>query len=156
MHLKVGDKAPHFAGKDQQGRSVSLEDFKGKKLILYFYPKDNTVGCTFQACNLRDHYETLQEAGYEILGISTDSQTSHKKFVDQHRLPFQLLVDEDRAVHEKYGTWVEKSLFGRKYTGTARVTFIIDEQGTIERIIDKVKTVQHAKQILKRNQKQPA
>jgi peroxiredoxin Q/BCP len=156
MHLQVGDKAPHFTGKDQQGHPISLEDFKDKKLILYFYPKDNTVGCTLQACNLRDHYETLQEAGYEILGVSTDNQTSHKKFADQYRLPFQLLVDEDRTVHGKYGTWTEKSLFGRKYTGTARTTFIIDEQGTIERIIDKVKTVQHAKQILKRNWKQPA
>jgi peroxiredoxin Q/BCP len=156
MHLQVGDKAPHFTGKDQQGHPISLEDFKDKKLILYFYPKDNTVGCTLQACNLRDHYETLQEAGYEILGVSTDNQTSHKKFADQYRLPFQLLVDEDRTVHGKYGTWTEKSLFGRKYTGTARTTFIIDEQGTIERIIDKVKTVQHAKQILKRDWKQPA
>lgn len=149
MSLNIGDKAPDFETKDQFDKTVKLSDFKGKKVVLYFYPKDNTPGCTAQACNLRDNYEALQKAGYVILGISSDSIRSHQKFAEKQNLPFQLLADEDKSVHELYGTWVEKQMFGRKYMGTARTTFVIDEGGTIEDIITKVKTKEHSTQILK-------
>ncbi|MFC4874235.1 thioredoxin-dependent thiol peroxidase [Negadavirga shengliensis] len=149
MSLKVGQKAPDFESYDQDGNPIKLSDFKGKKVVLYFYPKDNTPGCTAQACDLRDNYEGLQKAGYEVLGISSDSVKSHRKFIDKHELPFTLIADEDRSVHEKYGTWVEKQMYGRTYMGTARTTFIIDENGVIEEIIDKVKTKEHSKQIIK-------
>jgi peroxiredoxin Q/BCP len=149
MALKVGDKAPKFAGKDQDGQPISLDDFKGKKLVLYFYPKDNTPGCTAQACNLRDNYEALIKAGYEVVGISSDSEKSHKKFIEKQELPFRLIADEDKSIHEQFGTWVEKSMYGRKYMGTARNTFIINEDGVIEEIIEKVKTKDHTAQILK-------
>ncbi|MEM7383008.1 MAG: thioredoxin-dependent thiol peroxidase [Bacteroidota bacterium] len=148
MHLQVGDHAPAFVGKDQERRTVQLADFAGKKLVLYFYPKDNTPGCTAQACNLRDNYQTLQQAGYEVIGVSTDSEQSHQKFIVRQQLPFRLIADEDRQIHEQYGTWVQKSLFGKKYWGTARVTFVIDERGKIEQIIDQVKTGSHTAQIL--------
>jgi peroxiredoxin Q/BCP len=150
MHLKIGDSAPAFVGKDEQGNTVSLADFKGKKLVLYFYPKDNTPGCTIQACNLRNNYVQLQKAGYEIVGISTDSASSHKKFIAAYQLPFRLLVDDDHVINEMYGTWVKKYLFGRKYFSTARTSFIINESGIIERIIQDVKTSQHANQILEK------
>ena len=120
-----------------------------KKVILYFYPKDNTPGCTAQACNLRDNYEALQKAGYVVLGISSDSEKSHQKFIEKQSLPFSLIADEDKTVHELYGTWVEKSMYGRKYMGTARTTFVIDEEGKIEEIIEKVKTKDHTAQIIK-------
>ena len=149
MSLKVGDSAPEFSVNDQNGNPVKLSDFKGKKVVLYFYPKDNTPGCTAEACNLRDNYQALQEAGYEILGVSKDDEKSHQKFVDKFELPFTLLADIEKDIHEKYGTWIEKSMYGRKYMGTARVTCVIDEEGKIEDIIEKVKTKDHTTQILK-------
>ncbi|OJW71391.1 MAG: peroxiredoxin [Candidatus Amoebophilus sp. 36-38] len=148
MHLQVGDPAPTFVGKDQNGRTIKLADFAGKKLILYFYPKDNTPGCTLEARNLRDNYEALRKAGYEVVGVSTDSEESHQQFITQHSLPFRLIADKDHQIHDMYGTWVEKSMFGKKYWGTARTTFVIDEKGKIEQIIDKVETDNHAAQIL--------
>ena len=148
MKLKIGDQAPDFVAKDQTGKTVKLSDFKGKKVVLYFYPKDNTPGCTAEACNLRDNYHDLQSAGYEVIGISTDSEKSHQNFINKYELPFTLLVDEDKKIHEKYGTWVEKSMYGRTYMGTARVTFLIDQHGKIENIIEKVKTKDHTAQIL--------
>ena len=149
MSLEIGQQAPDFTTQDQEGNMISLSDFKGKKVVLYFYPKNNTPGCTAQACNLRDNYQGLLAAGYVVLGISSDSQKSHKKFAEKQNLPFPLLVDEDLAIHEKYGTWVEKQMFGRKYMGTARTTFVIDENGLIEDIITKVNTKEHTSQILK-------
>ena len=149
MGLKVGDTAPDFSLNDQSGNSVKLTDFKGKKVVLYFYPKDNTPGCTAEACNLRDNYQALMKAGYVVLGVSSDNEKSHQKFIDKFELPFPLLADTEKEIHEKYGTWVEKSMYGRKYMGTARVTFIIDENGKIEEIIEKVKTNDHTAQILK-------
>lgn len=148
MKLKIGDKAPEFKVNDQDGNPVALSDFKGKKVALYFYPKDNTPGCTAESCNLRDNYSELTKAGYVILGVSTDDEKSHRKFIDKFELPFPLLADIDKDIHEKYGTWVEKNMYGRKYMGTARHTFIIDEKGNIENIIDKVKTTDHTSQIL--------
>jgi len=147
MKLQVGDKAPEFTTKDQDGNDVSLSDFKGKKVVLYFYPNDMTPGCTAEACSLRDNYRALQKQGYVVLGISTNDEKSHKKFIAKEKLPFSLLADTDKSVHEKYGTWGEKSLYGRKYMGTFRVTFIIDEKGIIREIIEKVDTKNHASQI---------
>lgn len=148
MKLKEGDKAPSFESTDQDGNKVKLSDFAGKKVVLYFYPKDNTPGCTAEACNLRDNYAQFTSKGYEILGVSSDSEKSHQKFIDKYELPFRLLADVDKGIHKSYGTWVEKSMYGRKYMGTARVTFIIDENGVIEKIIEKVKTKDHTAQIL--------
>ena len=149
MSLQIGDKAPEFETQDQLGNTMKLADYKGKKIVLYFYPKNNTPGCTAQACNLRDNYKALQKAGFVVLGISTDSQKSHKRFTEKQNLPFPLLVDEDKTIHDLYGTWVEKQMFGRKYMGTARTTFVIDENGIIEDIIAKVNTKEHSSQILK-------
>lgn len=148
MSLEIGDKAPEFSVNDQDGNLVNLTDFKGKKVVLYFYPKDQTPGCTAQSCNLRDNYEQLQSAGYEVLGISSDSEKSHRNFIAKQSLPFTLLADVDKKVHDLYGTWVEKKMYGRTYMGTARTTFIIDENGVIEDIIAKVKTKDHTAQIL--------
>ena len=148
MKLKEGDKAPGFESTDQDGKKVKLSDFTGKKVVLYFYPKDDTPGCTAEACNLRDNYAQFTSKGYDILGVSSDSEKSHQKFIDKYELPFRLLADVDKSIHESYGTWVEKSMYGRKYMGTARVTFIIDEKGVIEKIIEKVKTKEHTAQIL--------
>lgn len=148
MELKEGDKAPDFEVNDQDGNPVKLSDYKGKKVVLFFYPKDNTPGCTAEACNLRDNYNEFQNSGYEILGISTDTEKSHQKFIEKQSLPFKLLADTEKQVHNKYGTWVEKQMYGRKYMGTARTTFIINEEGKIENIIEKVKTKEHADQIL--------
>jgi peroxiredoxin Q/BCP len=148
MSLTVGTKAPNFTAKDQDGKSVSLSEFKGKKVVLYFYPKDMTPGCTAEACSLRDNYNVLIKAGYEVLGISSDDEKMHKKFIEKEKLPFRLLADTDKAVHHLYGTWVEKSMYGRKYMGTARITYIIDEVGKIAEIIEKVDTKNHAQQIL--------
>lgn len=148
MALQIGDSAPDFEAKNQHDELVKLSNYKGKKVILYFYPKDNTPGCTAQACNLRDHYSHLQQEGYEVLGVSTDGVASHQKFAQNQNLPFTLVADEDKSIHEKYGVWQEKSMYGRKYMGTVRTTFIIDEEGKIQNIIDKVKTKDHSAQIL--------
>lgn len=148
MTLSIGQPAPNFTSKDQNGNPISLSDFKGKKVVLYFYPKDNTPGCTAESCNLRDNYTELQEQGYVVLGVSSDDEKSHRKFIEKYELPFPLIADTDKSVHEAYGTWVEKSMYGRKYMGTARTTFVIDEQGKIADIIDKVKTSDHTAQIL--------
>jgi len=149
MKLEKGDKAPDFQGVDQDGKSISLSDFSGKKLVLYFYPKDNTPGCTAESCDLRDNYELLQKQGYDVVGISSDGEKSHRKFIDKYELPFRLIADEDKSIHEQFGTWGEKSMYGRKYMGTFRTTFIIDEKGIIEEVITKVKTKVHTSQILK-------
>ena len=151
MALIAGSKAPDFISKDENGKEVKLSDFKGKKLVLYFYPKDMTPGCTAESCNLRDNYKALLKQGYEVLGVSTDSEKSHQKFIAKEKLPFSLLADTDKSLHTKYGTWVEKSMYGRKYMGTARVTFIINENGIIDEIIGKVDTRNHTDQILKGN-----
>jgi len=148
MELEVGKQAPDFEAKDQNGDTIKLSDFKGKKVVLYFYPKDNTPGCTAQACNLRDNYTDLQEKGYQVIGVSQDSGKSHQKFIQKHELPFPLISDEDHTVHNLYGTWGEKSMYGKKYMGTVRTTFVIDEEGKIEDIIKKVKTKDHTNQIL--------
>ena len=148
MALKIGNKAPGFESINQKGDKVKLSDFIGKKVVLYFYPRDNTPGCTAQACNLKDNYNTLQQNGYTILGISKDSPKSHQKFINKFDLPFDLIADEDQNVHMKYGTWIEKSMYGKNYMGTARWTFLIDEKGNIENIIQKVKTKEHTSQIL--------
>lgn len=154
--LKVGDKAPDFSVNDQDGNSVKLSDFLGKKVVLYFYPKDMTPGCTLEACNLRDNYKSMTKRGYEILGVSTDNETTHRKFIEKERLPFRLLADTEKAIHQSYGTWVEKSMYGRKYMGTARITFVIDEKGYIEDIIDKVDTKNHVSQIIESKLKDTA
>jgi K(+)-stimulated pyrophosphate-energized sodium pump len=147
--LQVNDPAPAFVGKDQNNQTIQLTDFAGKKLVLYFYPKDNTPFCTAQARSLRDNYEVLQQEGYEVVGISTDSAAAHKQFIEENQLPFRLIADEKHTIHEQYGTWVKKSMFGFwKYWGTARTTFVIDAAGRIEKIIDTVKTGSHAAQIL--------
>lgn len=145
----VGSKAPDFTTTDENGKTVKLSSYKGKKVVLYFYPKDNTPGCTAEACSLRDSYNALQKAGYVVLGVSSDDAKSHTKFKAKYNLPFTLLADTDKKVHEAYGTWVEKSMYGRKYMGTARVTFVINEKGIIEEVIEKVDTKNHADQILK-------
>jgi len=150
MALQVGDKAPAILGVNQDGKELKLSDFAGKKVVLYFYPKDNTPGCTAQACSLRDNYTDLQRSGYEVIGVSTDSSTSHQKFISKQNLPFQLIADTDKKLSEIFGTWGEKSLYGKKYMGTFRTTFILDETGTITRIIlpKDVNTKEHAAQIL--------
>ena len=149
MPLKIGDKAPKFTSIDQNGDQISLTNFVGKKVVLFFYPKDNTPTCTVQACNLRDNYGALQKAGYAVLGISTDGVKSHQKFIKKFSLPFPLVVDEDKVINEKYDVWKEKSMFGNKYMGTVRTTFVIDEQGVLTDIISKVKSKEHSNQILK-------
>ncbi len=141
--LATGEKAPDFTAKDQEGNTVQLTDYAGKKVALYFYPKDNTPGCTLQACNLKTHHEELQQKGYVIVGVSSDTASSHQKFIKRFSLPFTLLADTDKAVQKAYHVLVEKSMFGKKYMGTARITFIINEEGIIEKIIDKVKTSSH-------------
>lgn len=152
MMPEVGNKAPDFTTTDQDGKPVSLSDYKGKKVVLYFYPKDSTPGCTAQACNLRDNYKVLQKQGYEILGISTNTEKQHRNFIKKENLPFPLLADTDKSVHDKYGTWAEKSMYGRTFMGTLRTTFVINEKGIITDIIQKVKTADHAAQILKDNE----
>jgi len=148
MKLSPGDQAPDFTSKDQDGNDIKLSDFKGKKVVLYFYPKDNTPGCTAESCNLRDNYEELQKQGYVVLGVSPDDEKSHQKFIEKHELPFPLVADTDKSVHEAYGTWGEKKMYGKTYMGTLRTTFVIDEEGKIEEVIGKVKTKDHAAQIL--------
>lgn len=147
-HLKEGDKAPEFAGVNEKGEEISLSDYRGKKLVLYFYPKDNTPGCTAEACNLRDNYQALKDAGYEILGVSPDSERKHQNFIDKYELPFPLIADTDKEILQKYGVWGEKQMYGRTYEGVFRTTFLIDEEGKIEKVFKKVKTKAHAEQIL--------
>lgn len=150
MNLQIGDKAPDFESVDEKGNKVSLSDLKGKKVVLYFYPKDDTPGCTAEACNLRDNYQALKDRGYEVLGVSSDSEKSHQKFIQKFDLPFRLLADTDKKVHELFNAWGEKSMFGNKYMGTIRKTFVIDEEGMVSDIIEKVKTKDHTAQILKK------
>ena len=146
--LKAGMKAPVFKGLNEKETLISLFDFKGKKLVLYFYPKDNTPTCTEEACNLRDNYALFLKQGYSILGISTDSVKKHQNFIKKYKLPFSLIADEDHSICDKYGVWDEKTLFGRNYMGILRTTFIIDEKGKIEKIIEKVTSKTHSTQIL--------
>ncbi|MCX7743515.1 MAG: thioredoxin-dependent thiol peroxidase [Flavobacteriales bacterium] len=146
--LTEGAIAPNFTANDQHGNPVTLSSFKGKKVILYFYPKDDTPGCTAEACNLRDNYQMLTKQGFVVIGVSTDSEKSHQKFITKYELPFILIADTDKKVHELYGTWQEKSMYGRKYMGTARYTFVIDENGVIIKIFTKVDTKNHTQQIL--------
>ncbi len=146
--LKEGDKAPNFEGINQDGKTVSLDQFKGKKLVLYFYPKDDTPGCTAESCNLRDNYKALQDKGFEIIGVSIDDEQSHQKFVNKYDLPFDLVADVDKKIVNAYQVWGEKKFMGRVYDGIHRVTFVIDEQGVIEKVFTKVKTKEHTEQIL--------
>ena len=147
-HLKEGDKAPDFTAKDQNGNDISLSDYKGKKVILYFYPKDDTPGCTAEACNYRDNYQDLLDKGYQVIGISADSQAKHLKFINKYSLPFPLIADEDKEVIQAYGVWGKKKFMGREYDGIHRETFLIDEEGKIEKIITKVKNKEAAQQVL--------
>jgi thioredoxin-dependent peroxiredoxin len=149
MELKEGAKAPAFKGVDQNGNPVSLSDFKGKKVVLYFYPKDDTPGCTAQACNLRDNHTELLKKGFEVIGVSTDSVKSHKKFEEKFQLPFPLIADEDKSIVEKYNVWGEKQMMGKTYMGTIRTTFLIDEEGRIKKIISKPDTKNQTEQVLK-------
>jgi thioredoxin-dependent peroxiredoxin len=149
MELKEGAKAPAFKGVDQNGNPVSLSDFKGKKVVLYFYPKDDTPGCTAQACNLRDNHTELLKKGFQVIGVSTDSVKSHKKFEEKFQLPFPLIADEDKSIVEKYNVWGEKQMMGKSYMGTIRTTFLIDEEGKIKKIIAKPDTKNQTEQVLK-------
>ena len=146
--LKVGDKAPNFETKDNQGIIRKLDDYSGKKLVVFFYPKASTTGCTAEACNLRDHYQTFQSKGYEILGVSADSEKRQQNFVQKYQLPFPLLADENHDVINGFGVWGPKKFMGREYDGIHRTTFVIDGNGIIENVISKVKTKDHASQIL--------
>jgi peroxiredoxin Q/BCP len=148
--LKIGDKAPLFKGKNQDGKEIALDDFRGKKLVLYFYPKDNTSGCTAEACSLRDSYSDFTNNAYAIVGVSPDSERSHVGFIAKHSLPFPLIADTDHAIATMYGAWGEKKLYGKTYMGMLRTTFVIDENGVIENIIAKVDTKNHATQLLKK------
>lgn len=145
---KEGDKAPNFKGRNQDGKSIKLGDFKGKKLALYFYPKDDTPGCTKQACSLRDGFADLKKAGIAVVGVSIDDERSHRKFIDKYELPFELIADTDKKIVEDYGVWGEKSMYGKKYMGTHRKTFLIDEKGKIVKVFDKVKVAEHANEVL--------
>lgn len=148
--MNVGDKAPDVLGVNENGEQIRLESYRGKKVVLYFYPKDNTSGCTAEACSLRDNYAALREKGYEIIGVSVDSEASHRKFIDKHELPFTLIADTDKKLVTEMGVWGEKSMYGRKYMGTFRTTFIINEEGIIEKIFlpKEVKTKMHGEQLL--------
>ena len=146
--MKIGDKIPEVLGIDANGREIKATDFAGKKLVLYFYPKDNTPGCTAEACSFRDHYDTMREAGYEIVGVSKDSVASHTKFADKFQLPFTLIADTETTLNQAFGVWQKKKMAGREYMGTVRTTFIINEEGIVEDIITKVDTKNSATQIL--------
>ncbi|QHS54011.1 thioredoxin-dependent thiol peroxidase [Mucilaginibacter sp. 14171R-50] len=146
--LKQGDKAPNFTANDQNGQPVSLSDFKGKNVILYFYPKDDTPGCTAESCDFRDNYQSLLSRGFEVIGVSVDDEKSHKKFETKYQLPFTLIADTDHSIVEAYGVWVEKNMYGKKYMGTARTTFIINGDGIINKVIDKVDTKNSSQQVL--------
>jgi peroxiredoxin Q/BCP len=147
-HLKVGDNAPIFEGVDQENKHISLNDFSGKKVAIYFYPKDSTPGCTAQACSLRDQYSELLSRGVQVIGVSADSVASHQKFAEKQTLPFPLIADTERKVIEQYGVWGPKKFMGKNYDGIHRMTFLIDENGKIEQIWEKVNTKEHAKEIL--------
>ena len=149
--MNIGDKAPEVLGRDENGNEIRLDDFKGKKLVLYFYPKDMTSGCTTEACNLRDNYGELQAQGYEVVGVSVDDEKKHQRFIEKNELPFHLIADTEKTLVEQFGVWGEKKMYGRTYMGTLRTTFIIGEDGTIERIITpkEIKVKDHAAQILK-------
>jgi peroxiredoxin Q/BCP len=146
--LKVGDKVPMFSAKDQDGNTISLSDYSGKKLVVFFYPKASTPGCTAQACNLRDNFMALKDRGFELLGVSADSQKRQSNFRNKYRFPFPLLADEDHTILNIFGVWGPKQFMGRKYDGIHRITFVLDENGTVSKVIDKVKTKDHAAQIL--------
>ncbi len=146
--ITEGQKAPGFTAKDQDGNRVSLTDFSGKEIILYFYPKDDTPGCTAEACSFRDNYQSLLKEGFVVLGVSADDEASHQKFISKHNLPFSLIADTDNKICEAYGVWVEKNMYGKKYMGIARKTFIIDQDGVIKKIIDKVDTKNSSQQVL--------
>ena len=146
--LNIGDKAPEINAVDQNGNQISLDQYKGKKLVLYFYPKDMTPGCTAQSCNLSDNYTLLQKNGYDVIGVSCDSIKRHQKFIEKHSLPFNLVSDEDQKVVKDYGVWQLKKFMGREYMGIVRTTFLIDENGMIKDIIEKVNTKDHTSQIL--------
>lgn len=150
--MNVGEKAPDFLGYNEKGKEIRLSDYRGRKVVLYFYPKDMTSGCTAQACNLRDNYDALRQAGYEVIGVSINDAKSHQKFIEKNQLPFTLIADTEHQLTEAFGAWGEKSMCGRKYMGTFRTTFVINEEGIIERILlpKEVKTKEHAAQILKR------
>ena len=149
MHtLKAGDKVPDFSSKDQDGNAIKLSDYQGKKLVVFFYPKASTPGCTVEACNLRDNYSELQSQGYELLGVSADSEKRQLNFKKKYNFPFPLLADEDRTVIETFGVWGPKKFMGREFDGIHRMTFVIDEKGVIDRVIENVKTKDHAAQIL--------
>jgi thioredoxin-dependent peroxiredoxin len=147
MQLKEGMKAPGFEGIDQNGKNVKLNDLTGKKVILYFYPKDNTPGCTAEACNLRDNYDSLLQKGFVVIGVSPDNEKSHKGFAGKYSLPFPLIADTSKKILNDYGVWGEKKMYGKNYFGVIRTTFVIDEKGIIEKIITKVDTVSHSEQI---------
>lgn len=147
-NLKEGDKAPDFTAKDQNGDTVSLSDFKGKNLILYFYPADDTPTCTKEACNFRDNYQSLLSKGFAVIGVSFDNEKSHKKFIKKYDLPFPLLADEDKKIIEAYGVWGEKTTFGKTYMGTHRTTFVIGKDGKILKVIDKVESKNASQQVL--------
>ena len=151
--LEVGATVPHIEGVDQNGKQISLQQFEGKKIILFFYPKDNTPTCTKEACNLRDNYQNLQEKGFEVIGVSIDNEKSHQKFIDKFSLPYPLIADIDHKFVEGYGVWGEKSMYGKKYMGTFRTTFVIDEKGKITHVFPKVKSADHSNQILKELEK---
>lgn len=146
--LKPGDKAPEINSTDQNGTPLKLDDFRGSKVVLYFYPKDDTPGCTAEACNLRDNYQDLLARGYKVIGVSTDSQKSHQKFTEKYSLPFPLIPDTDKTIVNAYGVWGPKKFMGKSYEGISRTTFIIDENGVIEKVFDKVDTKNHTEQIL--------
>ena len=148
--MEIGSKAPEILGKDSNGNEIRLSDFSGKKLVLYFYPKDSTPGCTQEACNLRDNYSELRRQGYEVVGVSVDSEKSHQRFIEKNNLPFPLISDTDKQLVEQFGVWGEKKMAGRTYMGTFRTTFIINEQGIVERIIvpKEIKVKDHTAQIL--------
>lgn len=147
-HLKVGDKAPEFSAKDQDGNTISLSDYKGKKLVVFFYPKASTPGCTAEACNLNDNYDRFKAQGYEILGVSADSAKRQSNFKNKYGFQYSLLADEDKSVIEAFGVWGPKKFMGKEYDGIHRTTFVIDENGTLEDVITKVKTKEHTAQIL--------
>lgn len=148
--MNVGDKAPEVLGVNERGEEVRLSQYRGRKVVLYFYPKDNTSGCTAEACSLRDNYTALREKGYEVIGVSVDSEASHRKFIEKHELPFTLIADTDKKLVTEMGVWGEKSMYGRKYMGTFRTTFIIDEEGMVEKVFlpKEVKTKTHGEQVL--------
>ena len=146
--LKPGDKAPEFTGRDQDGNEITLSQFKGKKLVLYFYPKDDTPGCTAEACDLRDNYDRFLSMGYQVVGVSKDSEKSHKKFIEKYNLPFPLISDTETSILQAYGAWGKKKFMGREYDGIIRKTFVIDQTGLITDIIEKVNTKAHSSQIL--------